>query len=135
VAAVVRAVNEVFDAIGKVFVALATITGFAGVVVAWRRHLAQTKADTERRITESFSKAIEQLGSDKLEVRLGGIYTLERIACERRVSCTRFLWTRHCRSRNREEQRDGQRDRRDGCGCWGCGQRGRAALVRAVHGS
>jgi alkaline phosphatase len=50
------------------------------------------------------------------------------------VSCTRFLWTRHCRSRNREEQRDGQRDRRDGCGCWGCGQRGRVALVHAVHG-
>jgi phasin family protein len=26
-----------------------------------------------------------------------------------KMSCTRFLWTRHCRSRNREEQRDGQR--------------------------
>jgi hypothetical protein len=49
------------------------------------------------------------------------------------LSCTRFLWTRHCRSRNREEQRDGQRDRRDGCGCWGCGQRGRATFVHAVH--
>ena len=23
------------------------------------------------------------------------------------VSCTRFLWTRHCRNRNREEQLDG----------------------------
>jgi uncharacterized protein YjbI with pentapeptide repeats len=33
-----------------------------------------------RLITERFSKAIEQLGSDKLEVRLGGIYSLERIA-------------------------------------------------------
>ena len=33
-----------------------------------------------RRITESFSKATEQFGSDKLEVRLGGIYTLERIS-------------------------------------------------------
>src|SRR5512132_2007557 len=28
-----------------------------------------------------------------------------------RLSCTRFLWTRHCRIRNREEQRDGQRNR------------------------
>src|SRR5512144_1251128 len=46
----------------------------------------------------------------------------------------RFLWTRHCRIRNREEQRDGQRNRMDGCGCWGCGQRGRATLVHAVHG-
>jgi uncharacterized protein YjbI with pentapeptide repeats len=33
-----------------------------------------------RLITERFSKAVEQLGSDKLEVRLGGIYALERIA-------------------------------------------------------
>jgi uncharacterized protein YjbI with pentapeptide repeats len=34
-----------------------------------------------RLITERFSKAIEQIGSDnKIEVRLGGIYALERIA-------------------------------------------------------
>ena len=46
------------------------------------RHDAQTKADRERRITESYSKAVEQLGSDKIEVRLGGIYTLERISRE-----------------------------------------------------
>jgi uncharacterized protein YjbI with pentapeptide repeats len=31
-------------------------------------------------ITERYTKAIEQLGSDKLDVRLGGIYALERIA-------------------------------------------------------
>ena len=46
------------------------------------RHEAQTKADQERRITESFAKAVEQLGSDKLETRLGAIYTLERISQE-----------------------------------------------------
>ena len=34
----------------------------------------------DKQVTERFSKAIEQLGSDKLEVRLGGIYSLERIA-------------------------------------------------------
>src|SRR6476469_9035317 len=38
-----------------------------------QRHEEQTRADKQRRITESFSKAIEQLGNDKLEVRLGGI--------------------------------------------------------------
>ena len=37
-------------------------------------------AANQKQITERFSKAIEQLGSDKPEVRLGGIYTLERIA-------------------------------------------------------
>jgi hypothetical protein len=31
-------------------------------------------------VTERYAKAIEQLGSDKLEVRIGGIYALERIA-------------------------------------------------------
>jgi hypothetical protein len=30
-------------------------------------------------ITERFTRAIDQLGSEKLEIRLGGIYTLERI--------------------------------------------------------
>ena len=34
----------------------------------------------EGQITERFSRAIEHLGSDKLDIRLGGIYALERIA-------------------------------------------------------
>jgi hypothetical protein len=34
----------------------------------------------EGQITERFTRAIEQLGSDRMEVRLGGIYALERIA-------------------------------------------------------
>jgi uncharacterized protein YjbI with pentapeptide repeats len=34
----------------------------------------------EGQITESFTRAVEQLGSYKLEIRLGGIYALERIA-------------------------------------------------------
>jgi hypothetical protein len=46
------------------------------------RHTQQTEADTQRRITESFARAIEQLGSEQLEVRLGGIHTLARIALE-----------------------------------------------------
>ena len=31
-------------------------------------------------VTDRFTKAIEQLGADKLDVRLGGIYALERVA-------------------------------------------------------
>ena len=50
--------------------------------IATLRYEEQTKADLQRRITESFTKAVEQLGSDKLQVRLGGIYTLERISRE-----------------------------------------------------
>jgi len=46
------------------------------VYLTWRRiEVAQ-----EGQLTERFTRAIEQLGSEKLEVRLGGIYALERIA-------------------------------------------------------
>ncbi|MFI0465345.1 pentapeptide repeat-containing protein [Saccharopolyspora sp. 5N102] len=34
----------------------------------------------EGQLTDRFTKAVEQLGADKLEVRVGGIYALERIA-------------------------------------------------------
>lgn len=72
------------------FVQLATLIGAAIVAIAAlaqartarRRHEEQTAADRERRITESFAKAVEQLGSDKLETCLGAIYTLERISRE-----------------------------------------------------
>lgn len=61
------------------------LTLAAGLVVAGvalMRHFAATDADRQRRITESYSKAVEQLSSDKIEQRLGGIYTLERISRE-----------------------------------------------------
>jgi len=54
-----------------------------GVFVTWRRITAterNVEIAQEGQITERFTRAIEQLGSDKLQVRLGGIYALERIA-------------------------------------------------------
>lgn len=65
--------------------ATAATLAWAGVQnarTAARRHEEQTNADRQRRITESFSKATEQLASEKIEARLGGIYTLERISRE-----------------------------------------------------
>jgi uncharacterized protein YjbI with pentapeptide repeats len=50
--------------------------------IASRRHEEQTRADRARRITDTFSKAVEQLGAERMEVRIGGIYTLERLAGE-----------------------------------------------------
>ena len=53
------------------------------------RKAAQESAEAERRtlelteqgqVTDRYTKAIEQLGSDKLDVRIGGIYALQRIA-------------------------------------------------------
>jgi hypothetical protein len=49
---------------------------------AAQRHESQVEADREQQITESFGRAVDQLGSEKLETRLGAIYTLERIARE-----------------------------------------------------
>ena len=34
----------------------------------------------EGQVTDRYTKAIEQLGSDKLDIRIGGIYALERVA-------------------------------------------------------
>jgi hypothetical protein len=49
------------------------------------RITARTLEVTEQgHITDRYTKAIEQLGSDKLDVRLGGIYALERIAVDSR---------------------------------------------------
>jgi hypothetical protein len=44
----------------------------------WQRH---THDLTEQgQVTDRYTKAVEQLGSDKLSVRIGGIYALERVA-------------------------------------------------------
>ena len=58
------------------------VAGLAIAAVTLLRHFAQTDADRQRRLIESFSTAIEQLASDHVEVRLGGIYALERISQE-----------------------------------------------------
>lgn len=42
--------------------------------------LRNAEAAQDKQITERFEKAIEQLGNEKIETRLGAIYTLERIA-------------------------------------------------------
>jgi hypothetical protein len=47
----------------------------------------RNELDITRRgqITERFTQAIDQLGSESLEIRLGGIYSLERTAREDRA--------------------------------------------------
>lgn len=46
------------------------------IIVAYLNY----KVSQEKHTTDLLTKAVEQLGSEKLEVRLGGIYALERIA-------------------------------------------------------
>ena len=62
--------------IGGLLVLLGLFATFRNIGIA-RENL---RVAEEGKLTERFSKAVELLGSDKLDVRLGGIYTLERIA-------------------------------------------------------
>jgi hypothetical protein len=61
--------------------------GVFALLLAVRRqwHQEITAADitfdaAERRVTDLYTKAVEQLGSEKAPVRLGGLYALERLA-------------------------------------------------------
>jgi hypothetical protein len=49
-----------------------------GVYFTWRNLVAAE----DKQVTERFTKAIEQMGSDKPEICMGGIYALERIASD-----------------------------------------------------
>jgi hypothetical protein len=56
-----------------------------GLYYTWRRIMiaeSNLKAFQDGQITERFTRAIDQLGNRKLEIRLGGIYALERISIE-----------------------------------------------------
>ena len=58
-----------------------------GLYFTWRgQQNAQVQLEINRRghITERFTQAIDQLGSENLEIQLGGIYSLERTAYEDR---------------------------------------------------
>lgn len=78
--------QDVFKAENDARATLAQILGgfavLVGLCIAWQ-NIAATK---EGQVTDRFYKAIEQLGADddngkpKFELRLGGIYALERIA-------------------------------------------------------
>jgi hypothetical protein len=64
--------------------------GAIGVLLAWWRTrasnrqavaaLQQAEVAQRNHVVEIFNRAIDQLGSEKLEVRLGAIYTLKRIS-------------------------------------------------------
>ncbi|GAA0276323.1 pentapeptide repeat-containing protein [Cryptosporangium japonicum] len=85
------------DRLDIVKIALSVVAGVGGMValvVAYRRqrvvedahrHTQTVEADKahdalERRITDAYRHGVEQLGSDRAAVRLGGMYALERLA-------------------------------------------------------
>ncbi|WP_242059023.1 MULTISPECIES: pentapeptide repeat-containing protein [Nostoc] len=60
------------------------LTKFLGATLAWDNNIGtginNTQKTLEEIVPERFSKAIEQLGNEKIETRFAAIYALERIA-------------------------------------------------------
>jgi hypothetical protein len=68
--------------VGRVRTALLGILA-GGIAIVGAIYTARTYAlNRQAQITERFTRAIDQLGSDQVSVRLGSIYALERIARE-----------------------------------------------------
>jgi hypothetical protein len=79
--------NSKLDAVRTGLAAGAGAGAAVGLMLAFHRQHHQEVATaltdrdaTERRITELYTKAVDQLGNDKAPVRLGGLYALERLA-------------------------------------------------------
>jgi hypothetical protein len=64
------------DVRGTLLQGVAGLILVIGALGTWR----QIRIAREGQITERFTRAVDQLGSDKLDIRMGGVYALERIA-------------------------------------------------------
>ena len=71
---------ERFKTVISAFGLAATIFAGVGLYLTYQNAQEEKQLNTERLITDRFSKSVEQLGSKEISVRIGGIYALERIA-------------------------------------------------------
>jgi hypothetical protein len=71
-------------ALGVLAVLIGGVVGFLNFRENQHQNLRSLELSRRGQVNERFSKAIEQLGSDKLDVRIGGIYALEQIAHDSR---------------------------------------------------
>ena len=60
--------------------AMAGLAALIAIAVGAILTLRQVRATREGQVVDLFSKAVEQLASDKAPVRMGGVYSLEQIA-------------------------------------------------------
>lgn len=66
-------------AIGSVLNGLTVLALGAGLYFTNQANRQQQQLAVQAQVSDRFSKAIEQLGNNALEIRLGGIYSLERL--------------------------------------------------------
>jgi hypothetical protein len=74
------------SATGMVMIAGVVFTAAGLVYTACTLHTTE-----QGQITDRYTRAVEQLGSDKLDIRLGGIYALERVGLQNPDSGTDLL--------------------------------------------
>jgi uncharacterized protein YjbI with pentapeptide repeats len=67
------------DVRGTLLQGIGGIVLLGGAYLTWQSSRRQRELDRQGQITERFTRAIDQLGSDKLDVRMGGIYALGRV--------------------------------------------------------
>ena len=69
-----------FNVVNESRKTIAQIIGGIVAIIAFYFMWERNRLTAQGQITERFTQAVEQLGHDKIAVRLGGIYALERIA-------------------------------------------------------
>ncbi|AUI60041.1 pentapeptide repeat-containing protein [Amycolatopsis sp. BJA-103] len=70
--------------LGSLLTAVAAVAALWFTAQSLRTTQNQVALSEQGQLTDRFGKAVEQIGSDKLDVRLGGIYALERLARDSR---------------------------------------------------
>src|SRR5215472_11092613 len=75
-------VNPILGGLGALFLIYAAIRQARTATEVARTGNRQAEIAGRRHVTETFGNAVEQLGNEKMEVRIGGSYTLERLARE-----------------------------------------------------
>jgi uncharacterized protein YjbI with pentapeptide repeats len=73
------------QAIGGIILSITAYVGYCNFRVGEKN----LKVTEDKQVTERFSKSIEHLGSEKIDVRLGGVYALEQIA----IDSSKYHWT------------------------------------------
>ncbi|SNR97619.1 pentapeptide repeat-containing protein [Blastococcus mobilis] len=74
-----QAISNARTGLALMLTALGATGGLAYTARTYRLGQDAHRLSREGHITDRYSKAVEQLGDEKVEVRLGGIYALERL--------------------------------------------------------
>jgi Pentapeptide repeats (8 copies) len=77
--------TPLLQVIGGAILSITAYVGYCNFEIGQKN----LKVSEDKQVTERFSKSIEHLGSEKIDIRLGGIYALEQIA----IDSAKYHWT------------------------------------------